>query len=249
MEVYNKREAPVLRWIVAVILLIIFGCMYFLVYSGYASYFDDPIREFIYGLRADWLTVFFKGVTFLADPWTLVVICAALLVFPKTTLRFGIPISIVTGLGALAHKGIKLLIMRERPDELLHLIEESGYSFPSGHANAGLIFYIFLTFLIGRALKQKHFDDLGHLITVVFSIIVFLIGISRIYLGVHYPTDIVAGWCLGGILLIIFISLYDALYPLKYHLGVQTSDWGSDGITTWKRPAKPLSGSSEKSDS
>lgn len=239
MEVYNKRQAPVLRWILALILLLIFGGMLFLVKSGYAYYFDDPVREFIYGLRADWLTAFFKGVTFLADPWTLVVLCAVLLIFPKTTLRFGIPISIATGLGALAHKGLKHLIMRPRPDDVVALVSESSYSFPSGHANAGLIFYFFLAFLIGRYLKQKKMDDIAHLIYVIAAIIVFLIGISRIYLGVHFPSDIIAGWCLGGILLIIFITVYDAVYPLKYHLGLQALDWSEGGIPAWKRPSKP----------
>lgn len=242
MEVYNKREAPILRWILALVLLIIFGGLVFLVYSGYAASFDDAVREFIYSLRADWLTMFFKGVTFLANPITLAVLCGLLLIFPKTTLRFGIPVSVATGLGSLAHHGIKLLILRERPDAALHLIEESGYSFPSGHANASLIFYIFLAFLITRALNQKRHGDIANLITVLFVILIFLIGISRIYLGVHYPTDVLAGWCLGGVLLVIFISLYDAFYPIKYHLGIQTSDWARDDIGNWKRPENIING-------
>lgn len=239
MEIYNRRQTPVFRWILAIILTLCFGGLLFLVKAGYAPYFDDPVRNFIYGLRADWLTAFFKGVTFMAEPITLIVICVALLIFPLTTLRFGIPISVVSGLGALAHKGLKHLILRERPDVVLHLIEETGYSFPSGHANGGLIFYVFLIFLLRRFLKQQHYEDLANLFTVIFTILIFLIGVSRIYLGVHYPTDILAGWCLGGVLSVIFISLYDALYPLKYHLGIQTSEWTRDGDSTWKRPAKP----------
>ncbi len=238
MEVYNKREAPVLRWILALVLLLLFGTMVILVLSGNAVSFDDPVRKFIYGLRAGGLTVFFKGVTFLANPVTLVVLCAVLLVNPKTTLKFGIPMTLVTGMGALAHKGIKLLIMRDRPGDIMHLIEETGYSFPSGHANAGLIFYLFLAFLAGRYLKQKKHGDMAAWLNTILVIIVFLVGMSRVYLGVHYPTDIIGGWCLGGILLIIFITLYDAVYPLKYHLGAQPSDWSASGITQWKRPER-----------
>ncbi len=238
MEVYNKRERPIFKWILAVVLLLIFGGMLFLVLSGYASYFDDPIRKFIYGLRADWLTAFFKGVTFLANPLTLVVLCAILLVIPKTTLRFGIPVSVATGLGSLVHKGIKQLVMRPRPDDVVPLIQETGYSFPSGHANGGLIFYVFLAFLIGRLLKQNKQGDIANLIYVIAGIIVFLIGVSRVYLGIHYPTDVIAGWCLGGMLVIIFSAIYDAVYPLKYHLGIHESDWSKDGIPAWKRPAK-----------
>lgn len=240
MEVYNNKKTPVLRWLLAVILLICFGGLLFLVKSGYAIYFDEPVRNFLYGLRADWLTVFFKGVTFMAEPITLMVLCGIIIIFPLTTLRFGIPIGVVTGLGALAHKGLKLLITRERPDVIMHLVEETGYSFPSGHANAGLIFYVFFIFLIRRALKAKHHEDLANLITTLLVILIFLIGISRIYLGVHYPTDVLAGWCLGGILLVIFISLYDAIYPLKYHLGLETPEWASPDKKQWVRRDKPV---------
>lgn len=239
MEVYNKSETPVFRWILAFVLLLVFGGIVFLAYSGYADYVDEPVRNFMLSLRADWLTLFFKGVTFMAEPITLVVICAVLLVFPKTTLRIGIPLTLATGIGSLIHKGLKLIILRERPDVLMHLVEETGYSLPSGHANAGLIFYVMLIFLIRRALKARKHDEMANLITTIFVILIFLIGVSRVYLGVHYPTDILAGWCLGGILSIIFISIYDAVYPDRYHLGIENDGWVSpDKTTAWKRPVK-----------
>lgn len=233
MEVYNRRETPILRWVLAAILLLGFVGLWFVVKFGYATAFDDAVRNFIYSLRADWLTTFFKGVTFMANPMTLIVICAVLIVCPWTTLRFGIPVSVVTGLGALAHKGLKHLILRERPDVVLHLIEEAGYSFPSGHANGGIIFYVFLAFLLRRFLIPKKHEDLANLVTVLLVILIFLIGLSRIYLGVHYPTDILAGWCLGGILLVIFITLYDAFYPMKYHLGFHSDQYTRDTDPKW----------------
>lgn len=235
MEIYNRRETPILRWILAAVLLIGFGILLFTTKFGYATAFDDAVRNFIYSLRADWLTAFFKAVTVMADPITLIVICAVLLVCPWTTLRFGIPISVVTGLGALAHKGLKHLILRERPDAIFQLIEETGYSFPSGHANGGIIFYVFLAFLIRRFLVPKGREDLATLVNVIFYILIFLIGISRIYLGVHYPTDILAGWCLGGILLVIFITLYDAFYPMNYHLGMHSNQYTRDTNPKWVR--------------
>jgi len=239
MEVYNKRKTPIMRWLIAFILLLLFGAVLFMIKDGYAPYLvDDPVCKFLFSMRAAWLTGFFKGVTFIANPKTLTVLCLILLVFPKTTLRFGIPVSIVTGLGTLAHNGLKDLIMRDRPDEALWLIKAGGYSFPSGHANASLLFFLFLAFLLARVLKRNKHDDISHLMYIVFIIIIFLIGVSRVYLGVHYPTDIIGGWCLGGVLLVLFISLYDALYPLKYHLGIQVSEWSSDGITAWNRPDK-----------
>jgi hypothetical protein len=97
MEVYNKMNAPVLRWLFAVLFVIIFGGMLALHLFGYSSYLDDPVRQFIYSLRADWLTAFFKGVTFMANPLTLIVLCGILLINPKTTLKFGIPVVVATG--------------------------------------------------------------------------------------------------------------------------------------------------------
>lgn len=97
--------------------------------------------------------------------------------------------------GALAlNLGLKLVFARERPDIAPHLTHVSTYSYPSGHALMSAAIYLSFAAIIA-ALAH------GHLPRIFILAIAFLIagavGISRVYLGVHYPTDVVAGWMIG----------------------------------------------------
>lgn len=98
---------------------------------------------------------------------------------------------------------LKYLFERSRPD-LYRVVVEVGYSFPSGHAMVSLCFYGMLTFFLLRSVKS----DAGRLVVLTGAILlVSAIGISRIYLGVHYPTDILAGYAAGGMWLTMCIAL------------------------------------------
>jgi membrane-associated phospholipid phosphatase len=68
--------------------------------------------------------------------------------------------------------------------------EEETYAFPSGHANTSFVFWGYLALLLRR-----------RLITVISAVMILLIGLSRIYLGQHWPTDVLGGWLIGGLLL------------------------------------------------
>nr|WP_233276251.1 phosphatase PAP2 family protein [Schinkia azotoformans] len=99
---------------------------------------------------------------------------------------------------------LKLYFHRARPD-LHRLIEVSGYSFPSGHATNACTLYGILTFLLWRHIRTR----LGRTILIVLSaMMIFTIGISRIYLGVHYPSDILAGYFLSVLWLTTAIWFY-----------------------------------------
>lgn len=98
---------------------------------------------------------------------------------------------------------IKQLIRRNRP--VGHrLVSEKGYSFPSGHSTVSLAVYSFLIFLIYRNVKNKY---LKVTLIVLLSILIFLIGFSRIYLGVHFTSDVLAGYLLSISYINIFIYL------------------------------------------
>jgi undecaprenyl-diphosphatase len=88
---------------------------------------------------------------------------------------------------------IKPFFMRERPT-LPHLVREHSYSFPSGHSLGSMLLYGTLIFLLPVVVKSK---PLCRLVQVILGIGIFLIGVSRIYLGVHFPSDVVGGFCLG----------------------------------------------------
>ncbi|UOK59735.1 phosphatase PAP2 family protein [Bacillus sp. OVS6] len=93
------------------------------------------------------------------------------------------------------------MFKRDRPT-FNPLITESGYSFPSGHSMVSFSFLGILAYLLTLMVKKK---SLKVLIMALFFFIVFLIGFSRIYLGVHYPSDVIAGFAAGGAWLVICI--------------------------------------------
>lgn len=98
---------------------------------------------------------------------------------------------------------LKHIVQRPRPTEF-RIIDETGYSFPSGHSMVSAAFYGFLIYLIYKNVKNKY---LKWGIIILLSIIVITIGISRIYLGVHYTSDVLAGYLISISYLIIFTSI------------------------------------------
>lgn len=105
---------------------------------------------------------------------------------------------------------IKNIINRERPMIAVE-VNAVGHSFPSGHAMISMVCYGLLGYFIARSIKSK---SLSFVIQIIFSFTIFIIGISRYILNVHYITDIVAGFVIGFILLIGFIYLYER-FPYK----------------------------------
>jgi len=96
---------------------------------------------------------------------------------------------------------LKDLIGRERPDGIIPMLIETSGSFPSGHATIGIALYGFLAYLL-----YVRFPTKRPLIVTSVILLVTLIGFSRLYLGVHFPTDVIAGYALGGIWLIIGVE-------------------------------------------
>ena len=100
-----------------------------------------------------------------------------------------------TALGMGLSQLLKNLFARERPDLVPHLVTVSTASFPSGHAMLSAIVYLTLGVLLARFLVRRRLKVYVLTIAVLLSL---LIGISRVYLGVHYPTDVLAGWSAGA---------------------------------------------------
>lgn len=145
----------------------------------------------------DWLSYFMQNITALGG-WPLLTVLAVTLSgafaltrrWPMLVILLGVMLgeSIITGL-------LKDLFDRERPDFIPHLIYSSSASFPSGHAASAAAVYLTFGFAIANLMARKvlRYYALGAAL-----LIAFLIGVSRVYLGVHYPTDVVAGWCIGA---------------------------------------------------
>jgi undecaprenyl-diphosphatase len=97
--------------------------------------------------------------------------------------------------GASLSIALKSLFDRPRPDVVVHLVNVSSASFPSGHALGAAAIYLTLAALLARELSRRR---LRAFTVSVATLIVVIIGLSRIYLGVHWPTDVLAGWCVGA---------------------------------------------------
>jgi undecaprenyl-diphosphatase len=97
--------------------------------------------------------------------------------------------------GTAISEGLKVGFARPRPDLVAHVVETTSLSFPSGHAMLSAVTYLTLGALLARAQEQQ---SLRGYILGAAVLLALLIGASRIYLGVHWPTDVLAGWCLGA---------------------------------------------------
>jgi len=144
-----------------------------------------------------WLSYFMLNVTALGG-WPLMTVFSALLAFAFALARrwsfLFILLAVVTGESVITGL-LKDLFARARPDVVPHLIYASSSSFPSGHAASAAAVY----FTAGLALANMATRKALRLYIFAASLsIVFLIGISRVYLGVHYPSDVIAGWCVGA---------------------------------------------------
>ena len=98
---------------------------------------------------------------------------------------------------------LKSMIQRPRPPVEERLIEENGYSFPSGHATNSMAFYMLVICLVYQNVKNK---KLRNMLCLILSIFPMVIGFSRVYLRVHYISDMIAGFCLGIMCVILFMS-------------------------------------------
>lgn len=117
---------------------------------------------------------------------------------------------IAVGGGSLLTLLLKHLYLRERPS-INEEIDAIGYSFPSGHSMGSLIFYGFIIYLVIRTHQRSWIKGLT---AVVLSILIMMIGISRIYLGAHFPSDVLAGYIAGSIWLILSLI---ALEWIQWH--------------------------------
>ena len=177
------------------------------VIAGRELYIDKlAYHLFIEKLRNDKLTTFMKLATKLSNPEVMIVIAIISILFcTKLIKNKKLSLGIILNLAGITiiNQILKFIFRRERPNGY-RLIEMSGYSFPSGHAMASLAFYGLLIYITKRLVKNKYLKIL--LITLNIAIII-LIGVSRIYLGVHYLSDVLTGYSISIIYLLITTKL------------------------------------------
>ncbi len=116
---------------------------------------------------------------------------------------------------AIFNSILKWIFQRTRPT--IHpIIQETGYSFPSGHSMVAFAMYGMLTYFIVLFLRKRS----AKIITIAFfSVLVLSIGLSRIYLGVHYPSDVIAGFSAGGAWLVICLIFLKIILETRTKTG------------------------------
>ena len=170
----------------------------FLVFRNKINVIDNVVYLFLHSFESDSLTSFIKIITYLGSAYILIPLAFLSLFFIKkdSNNRF---ISINLVLSFLLNQMLKRVFRRTRP-LFTHLVKEGGFSFPSGHAMVSFCFYGFIIYLIYKSnLKHKKIYEL------LLSLLIVIIGLTRIYLGVHFFSDIVAGFGFGLLYLLIFI--------------------------------------------
>lgn len=192
--------------IILIILIFLFILITYLVKTNKIVNFDNYIYEFLNDNSNNVLTSFFRVITLFANYQAIIILCILSFIFIKDKI-VDVEICIVSIMSATMNSIFKSIFVRPRPD-VLKLITQGGYSYPSGHAMASMTFYGFLIYLIYKSDLSK--NKKISFITLL-SIFILLIGMSRIYLGVHYASDIISGYMVSVILLIIYVGIINRI--------------------------------------
>ena len=171
--------------------LCLFIIDYFLIKYQVIQSIDWFIYHLVQNLKCDFMTSFFKLCSTLGSTWFYVILVLTLVIL-KNKKDIWV--------------GIHLLIIQGRPPQIYHLVKETNYSFPSGHSMSAMIGYGLLVLEVQKSsLKYKK------VIEIFLMMMIFLIGLSRIYLGVHYFSDVIGGFLLS-LSYLLFIYYNTSLY-------------------------------------
>jgi len=176
--------------------------------EGETVAFDNAVRVWVHGFASPAMTSFFIGATFMGSTALVVVlgtVCVIAFLVIKDRGAAAVLALIIIGEGVLSVL-VKDYYARARPEPYFGYSLPASYSFPSGHSFASFCLYITLAWLISRRLEST---AAATALWAAAIIIVLLVGLSRIYLGVHYPTDVLAGY--------LAAALWSSLILFGYH--------------------------------
>lgn len=188
--------------IISILSLIGFVIITILVLTSNVSKFDKIIYSIIQSIRCPFLDTFMKTITFIGNTMPVIIILIILMMYLNNKNRILLGTSMIMTL--IINQIIKYTIKRPRPPISERLISQGGYSYPSGHSMMALCLYGVLIYIVYKEVKNK---KIKCLLISLLSLMILLIGISRIYVRVHYPSDVLGGFLLTISILIINITM------------------------------------------
>ena len=207
------------KWIIAFLCLIIVIMMLEDIFENEQLTLDILVyRLVILNLRSEPLTVIMKVITNLSSAYILIAITIGTLIFIKNK-KVGLCVASNLIITTLLNQLLKYIVQRPRPDGY-RLIAESGYSFPSGHSMVSMAFYGLIIYLIWKMVKNK---KMKYISCGILGLLIPMIGFSRIYLGVHYASDVIGGFAISIVYLLLFTNIARSVlllekeknYPMK----------------------------------
>lgn len=191
-----------LRWIILLICMILFLAIIEDVLDNEIWAFDDMVYKTISHTISTPVTSIFKVLTNLGGTIGIITVTILILIFLKSNIqKYYVVLNLL--IITMSNQILKFIIQRPRPIEH-RIIDESGYSFPSGHSMVSMAFYGFLIYLIYKTIENKR---IKWGLCTLLSVLILFIGISRIYLGVHYASDVIGGFCLSISYLIVYTKM------------------------------------------
>lgn len=203
-----RRKLTFLKRRIAIsLLLITFFCVQAVfVLNDSITVFERNTYYIVIRLMSPALTFVMTAISAFGSTTAVAVIIIAVILLPRVRRSLGFPLVAVTSASVLLNHLLKNAIARPRPD-IMRLVDETGYGFPSGHAMNNAALYTMLALVACRQVKRA---ETRLLIVMLSAAMPFFIGISRIYLGVHGAADILAGWALGAACALIADTLLPA---------------------------------------
>lgn len=185
------------------LMLISFGILTLLIVlliTNHIAWIDNVYNWIVIHNRVT--TSFFKWITDFGYFLYIFTICIVLLIFYKNKKEL-IHLYVIIMISTSINNILKLVFARPRP-MLIPLVTEKSYSFPSGHAMASMTFYGYLIYMLWSSKLEKKWKIIG---STLLGLLIVTIGYSRIYLNVHYISDVLAGYMISIILLYVYIKL------------------------------------------
>ena len=222
IEAFGREVCAHKRMTIVVVALLVLFAIVEDLFTGEVLKIDVvAYRTIVEGMRADWLTPYMEQFSSLASPVVLFVMCLVITAFapgkqPGRCALLNLALTLV--LNVL----LKNLIQRPRP-EGLRLIAETGYSFPSGHSMVSMAFYGLMLWMVWHYEKDK---VLRFVLCALFALTILMVGVSRIYLGVHYASDVVAGFAVSLLWLAFYTKTIVPLFMGAGHGGKERMDAG-----------------------